>query len=160
MVLSLSLLVGIAHADASKLYFGVGISDGRVDIANDSDESIGAVNASFGLQLRDFVSIELAVGSASDQSNSILRDPQVTYQAAMLRLGYRWKRGGAYIIGGQALLDIDEQFITSDGGMVYGFGINLFGNETTALNFHVLDFDDGAFRTATIGFQHYFGELR
>ena len=160
MVLSLGLLAGTAHADAAKLYFGAGFSDGSVDIANGSDKSLGTVSASIGLQLLDFVGVEFAVGSASDQSGSILSDPLVTYQAAMLRLGYRWDRAGVYIMGGQARLDIDDQFNNSDAGNVFGFGINLFGNETTALNFHVLDFDDGAFSTATIGFQYYFGGFR
>lgn len=160
MVLSLGLLAGTAHADAAKLYFGAGFSDGSVDIANGGDKSLGTVSASVGLQLLDFISVEFAVGSASDQTGSILSEPLVTYQAALLRLGYRWDRAGVYIMGGQARLDVDAQFNNSDAGNAFGFGINLFGNETTALNFHVLDFDDGAFSTATIGFQYYFGGFR
>jgi len=160
IVLSLGLLAGTAHADAAKLYFGAGFSDGSVDIANGGDKSLGTVSATIGLQLLDFIGVEFAVGSASDQTGSILSEPLVTYQAAMLRLGYRWDRAGIYIMGGQARLDIDNQFNNSDAGNAFGFGINLFGNETTALNFHVLDFDDGAFSTATIGFQYYFGGFR
>ena len=160
MVLSLGLLAGTAHADAAKLYFGAGFSDGSVDIANGGDKSLGTVSASIGLQLLDFIGVEFAVGSASDQTGSILSEPLVTYQAALLRLGYRWDRAGVYIMGGQARLDIDKQYNNSDAGNAFGFGINLFGNETTALNFHVLDFDDGAFTTATIGFQYYFGGFR
>jgi len=160
MVLSLGLLAGTAHADAAKLYFGAGFSDGSVDIANGGDKSLGTVTASVGLQLLDFIGVELIAGSASDQTGSILSEPLVTYQAAMLRLGYRWDRAGVYVMGGQAILDIDDQFNNSDAGNAFGFGINLFGNETTALNFNVLDFDDGAFSTATIGFQYYFGGFR
>jgi len=160
LVLSLGLLAGTAHADVAKLYFGAGFSDGSVDITNGSDKSLGTISATVGLQLLDFVGVELEVGSASDQSGSILSEPLVTYQAVMLRLGYRWDRAGVYLLGGQARLDIDDQFNNSDAGNVFGFGINLFGNETTALNFHVLDFDDGAFSTATIGFQYYFGGFR
>jgi len=55
---------------------------------------------------------------------------------------------------------VDSQFNNSDAGNAIGFGINLFGNETTSLNFNFLDIDDGAFRTATIGFQYYFGGFR
>lgn len=160
LVLSLGLLAGTAHADAAKLYFGAGFSDGSVDIANGGDKSLGTVSASVGLQLLDFIGLELNVGSASDQTGSILSEPMVTYQAVLLRLGYRWDRAGVYILGGQARLDIDDSFNNSDAGNAFGFGINLFGNETTALNFHVLDFDDGAFSTATIGFQYYFGGFR
>lgn len=160
LVLSLGLMAGAAQADVAKLYIGAGLADGSVDIANGGDKSLGTISVSVGLQLLDFIGVELALGTASDQANSIVSEPLVTYQAAMLRLGYRWDRAGVYLLGGHARLDIDDKFNNSDAGNAFGFGINLFGNETTALNFHVLDFDDGAFTTATIGFQYYFGGFR
>ncbi|MGQ7847839.1 outer membrane beta-barrel protein [Granulosicoccus sp. 3-233] len=160
LVLSLGLLAGTAHADVTKLYFGAGFADGSVDVTDGGDKSLGTITATVGIQLLDFVGIELEAGAASDQSGSILSDSLVSYQAAMLRLGYRWDRVGVYVLGGHARLDIDEDFNDSDAGTAVGFGINLFGNETTALNLHVLDFDDGAFTTTTIGFQHYFGGFR
>ncbi|MFK8080115.1 MAG: outer membrane beta-barrel protein [Granulosicoccus sp.] len=162
LLLSLGLTVGSAHAQGgiAKLYYGAGFTDGSVDIANGEDKSLGTVSAVVGLQLADFVGVEIAVGAGSDQTGSILSEPLVTYQAALLRLGYRWDRAGIYIVGGQSRLDIDSDFNNSDAGNVLGFGINLFGNETTALNFNFLDIDDGAFSTATIGFQYYFGGFR
>lgn len=164
LVLGLVLIAGTSQAHAeggvAKLYYGLGITDGSVDITNGGDESLGTVSAALGLQLMDFLAIELNVGTGSDQTSSILSEPLVTYQAVLLRLGYRWDRAGVYVMGGQAHLDIDSQFNNTDAGNAFGFGINLFGNETTALNFNFLDIDDGAFRTATIGFQYYFGGFR
>lgn len=162
LMLSLGLLAGTAHADSrvAKLYLGTGFSDGNVDVANGGDKALGTISVTVGLQLLDFIGLELALGSASDQTGSILSEPLVTYQAAMLRLGYRWDRAGVYLLAGQARLDIDDQFNNSDAGNAYGFGVNLFGNETTALNFNYMDFDDGAFSAATIGFQYYFGGFR
>lgn len=160
LVLSLGLASGAASADSTRLYFGAGVSDGTVDITGGSSKSLGTLTATLGFQLHDFVGVELGFGSASDEASSVLNDPLVSYQAVLLRLGYRWDRLGVYLLGGQARLDIDDQFNSSDAGNAMGLGINLFGNETTSLNFHVLDFDDGAFTTATIGFQHYFGGFR
>lgn len=162
LMLSLGLMIGTASAEGgiAKLYYGAGFTDGSVDIANGSDKSLGTVSAVVGLQLANFVGVELAVGAGSDQTGSILSEPLVSYQAVLLRLGYRWDRTGVYILGGQARLDVDSQFNNSDAGNAFGFGINLFGNETTSLNFNVLNIDDGAFSTATIGFQHYFGGFR
>lgn len=162
LVLSLGFMAGSVQAESgvAKLYIGGGFSDGNVSIANSGDKALGTVSANIGLQLLDFVGIELAVGSSSDQTNSILSEPLVTYQAALLRLGYRWDRTAVYVVGGQARLDIDDTLNNSDAGNAYGFGINLFGNETTALNFSYMDFDDGAFSTTTIGFQYYFGGFR
>lgn len=160
LVLSLGLLAGAAHADAAKIYLGAGLADGSVDITNGSEKSLGTISVTVGVQLHDLIGVELGVGAASDQSGSILSESLVNYQSAMLRLGYRWDRIGVYVLGGYAQLDIDSDYNDSDGGTAVGFGINLFGNETTALNLNVLDFDDGAFTTTTIGFQHYFGGFR
>lgn len=162
VLLSLGLMVGQVHAESSaaKLYFGLGFSDGSVDIAGDEDMSLGTLSGSVGLQFLDFLGVELAAGVGSDQSGSILSEPLVSYQAALLRLGYRWDRAGVYLLAGQARLDFDSDLNSSDAGNAFGLGLNLFGNKTTSLNFNVLDLDDGAFRTATIGFQYYFGGFR
>ncbi len=159
MVLSLSLLAGSAQADVAKMYYGLGVTDGSLEVEGGDDDSLGTVNATLGLQLLDYVGLELEVGSASDQTSSILSDPLFTYQALMVRLGYRWDRAGIYVLGGQGRADASGSS-ASDSFNAFGFGINLFGNETTALNLHVLDLDDGAFKTATIGFQYYFGGFR
>lgn len=162
LLLSLGLALGTAHAQGgiAKLYFGAGFTDGSVNITNGGDKSLGTVSGVVGLQLANFVGIELALGTGSDQTGSILSEPLVTYQAALLRVGYRWNRTGVYLLGGQARLDVDSQLNNTDAGNAFGFGINMFGNETTSLNFNYLDIDGGAFSTTTIGFQHYFGGFR
>ncbi len=160
LALSLGLIAGTAQADIAKLYYGVGFSDGSVEVPGNGDRSLGTLTGTIGFQLLDFVGVELEVGAASDQVGSMLSEPLVQYQAALLRLGYRWDRAGIYVLGGQARLDIDSSLNNSDSGNAVGFGINLFGNEHTALNLHVLRMDEGAFTSATIGFQYYFGGFR
>ena len=161
LTLGLALAAGAAQADIAKPYYGVGFSDGSVEVPGDNDDrSLGTINATVGLQLLDFIGVELQVGAASDQMSSIVSEPLVNYQAAMLRLGYRWDRAGVYLLGGQARLDIDDSLNNTDSANVIGGGLNLFGNETTSLNFHLLRFGDEEFTTATIGFQYYFGGFR
>ncbi len=151
-----------AQADIAKMYFGAGFTDGTVDVIGNEavDKSLGTINATLGFQLMDFLGLELEVGSSSDQASSILSEPLLQYQAAMVRLGYRFDRAGFYVLGGQARLDIDKRLNTIDAGTAIGGGINFFGSETTALNFHVLSLDGGTFTTASIGFQYYFGGFR
>ncbi len=163
LILGLSLIAGQAHAgDVAKLYYGFGFSDGSLEINNGaSTKSLGTINATIGLQLLEFVGVEVQLGAGSDDSNSILTEPQASYAAAMLRLGYRWDRMGVYLLGGHAELDVDRALnVTSDTGQVLGLGINLFGNDTTSVNINFLRLDDDAFTTATIGFQYYFGGFR
>lgn len=163
LVLSLGLGMGTANAaEVAKVYFGAGFSDGRVEVTDGSDRSFGTANVTVGAQLLDFIGVELEAGAASDQVGSMISQPQVQYAAAMVRLGYRWDRAGIYVLGGQANLDVVGSLGNEDDGLVnaMGLGVNLFGNKTTALNFHVLRLGDGKFTTATVGFQYYFGGFR
>jgi len=162
LALSLGLMAGSAQAnDVAKMYFGAGFSDGSVEVGNTGDsKSLGTLSLTVGFQLLDFIGVELEAGSASDQVGSIISEPQASYQAALLRLGYRWDRAGVYLLAGQARLDFASEINTANSGNAVGFGVNLFGNDTTALNLHVLRLDGGTFTTATIGFQYYFGGFR
>lgn len=160
LVLGLGLLAGNAQADIAKMYYGIGFTDGSIELASKEDKSLGTINATLGFQLLDFIGLEVEVGSASDQAGSILSEPLVQYQAALVRLGYRWDRAGFYLLGGQARLDVDKSLNSVDAGTAVGAGINLFGSETTSLNLHVLSIDGGTFTTASVGFQYYFGGFR
>jgi len=155
-------LASPAHADIARMYVGLGFTDGTMELtgADAGDKSLGTVNATVGFQLMSFLGLELELGSSSDQPGSMLSEPLVQYQAAMVRLGYRFDRAGFYLLGGQARLDVDKRLNTVDAGTAVGGGINFFGSETTALNLHVLSLDGGTFTTASVGFQYYFGGFR
>ena len=155
-----SMMMSTAQAETSKLYYGVGLADGTVDINGNEDQNMGTLTGTAGLELWNLIGVEGALGLASDDVDSLLSEPQVSYAAAMLRVGFRVGRFGIYALGGQAFLDSASTLNFNTSGMAYGMGINLFGNGTTALNFHYLNLDDGAFSTASIGFQHYFGGYR
>jgi len=75
LALSLGLLAGQAQADIAKMYYGIGFTDGKMELTNAGDKSLGTVNATLGFQLLDFVGLELEVGAASDQAGSIISEP-------------------------------------------------------------------------------------
>lgn len=160
IALSFGLLAGQANADIAKMYYGIGFTDGKMDMPGDGNKSLGTINATLGFQLLNFLGLEIEAGVASDQASSIVSEPLVSYQAALIRLGYRFDRAGFYVLGGQARLDVEEGLNDVNAGTAYGAGINFFGSETTALNLHYLNIDDGAFTTASVGFQYYFGGFR
>jgi len=154
------LAAGSAQAEITTLYYGVGVTDGSVRVPGNGSKSLGTVTGTFGIQLREGVGIELEIGTASDDMGSILSAPLAQYQAALLRLGTRWNEREVYVLLGHALIDIDDNLNPTDAGNALGFGLNLYGSQTTAVNFHFLSLDDGAFNTATLGFQYYFGGFR
>jgi len=158
--LSLSLLAGAAHADMSKMYVGGGLSDANVEDAFGAETTLGTLSATIGYNLHPFFALELQLGTASDDTQSIVSESLLTYAAAMVRVGYQWDRVGIYLLGGQAQLNFDSRISDIESGSAVGIGINLFGTRNTSLNLHVLNFDGGLFRTTTIGLQHYFGGYR
>ena len=158
--LAAALGAGAAHAGAPVPYYGLGFSDGNLDVPGDGQRSLGTASATVGVRLLPFLGVEVEAGVASDDTDSILSEPLVNYQALMARVGWRWDRLGVYALAGQARLDVDQDLNPVEAGNVVGAGLNFFGNETTSLNLHVLRFGDDDFTTATIGFQHYFGGFR
>jgi len=160
LILGLGIFAGQAQADLAKLYYGLGVGDGSVEVTGGGDRSFGSFTGTVGLQLLDFVGVEIQAGAASDDKSSFFNDSMVSYQAAMVRLGFRWDKVGLYAIGGHAIMDVDSSLNFSDSGAALGFGVNLFGNETTALNLHFISLDDGAYENSSIGFQYFFGGFR
>ncbi len=160
MVLCFGLFAGSAQADISKLYFGVGLGDGGAEVNGSDERTLGTINGTVGLQLLNFVGVELQLGASSDDAQSVFTEAQVAYGAAMIRLGLRYGQIGAYVLGGQAFLDSVSSINFSESGEAVGVGLNLFGDDTTSLNIHFLRLDDGAYTNASIGFQYYFGGYR
>jgi len=160
LILSIGILSSSAYAESSLFYYGVGISDGSVEVSGRGDKNLGTINVTTGLQFSRHLGIELELGMASDDTGSIITDPLVSFQAALVKLGWDWGRFGAYVVGGHALMDIASELNYTDSGTAFGLGVNMFGSKTTSLNFHFLQLGDGAFRTATVGFQYYFGGFR
>ena len=159
----LGLGAAAATADAPAPYYGIGISDGNLDVPGDGTRSLGTLRPTLGVRLLPFLGLELEAGAGSDDTDSLLADPLVNYQALMARVGWRWDRVGVYALAGQARVDVESELgVAMDSGNAFGGGIDLFGNETTSLNLHVLRIGeaDENFTTATIGFQHYFGGFR
>ena len=170
VIVGMFSFAGSAHADLlgdffkerdlSKFYYGIGVSDGSVQVNGADDRSMGTLSTTLGLNLVDLVGVEFQVGAASDDSQSLFSESQVLYGAAMVRLGVRYGQVGVYGLLGQAILDTASSVNFSKSGEALGFGLNLFGNSTTSLNLHFLRLDGGAFTTASIGFQYYFGGYR
>jgi len=134
VALSLSLLAGAAHADMSKMYVGGGLSDANVEDAFGAETTLGTLSGTIGYSLHPLLALELQLGTASDDTQSIVSE--------------------------QAQLNFDSRISDIESGSAVGIGINLFGTRNTSLNLHVLNFDGGLFRTTTIGLQHYFGGYR
>ena len=148
-----------ASAETPKYFYSLGVGDGAIT-SNNTESSAKEMNASFGLEYMKYFGVELRAGFSSDDTGSLITDSQLSYQALMLRLGYRWDRVGVYLLGGQAAIQASSELGFEDSGTATGISVNLFGSPTTALNLSHLNIDDGNFTTTNIGFQYFFGGYR
>ncbi len=167
-VLGLGLASGTAQADALKMYAGLGVADSTLERSGGSDLSLGTLSAKLGFSIGGILSIEADVGVMSDDSSSIASESVINYQAILGRLGWTFDRTHVYGLAGQARVETDLDLAFGGEGLgsrsetvnVFGAGVSLFGNETTAVNVELRYFDEGDLTSAHIGVRHFFGGFR
>lgn len=160
LIFLMSSMVMPAAAQESNIYYGIGFSDGGLEVPGNSSRNIGTLSASVGTQLSDRFALEFAFGAGSDDHSSIFSDSLVQYQAGLLRINHSWANKQVYLLLGHARLDVDSRLNPVNAGNAFGFGINLFGTEHLAINANVLNLAGGEFTSAAIGIQYFVGGVR
>ena len=141
-------------------YFGVQAANTDIDGVENGGDDIGTLHGTVGFFFKWGISLEARAGLGSDQPSSLLQDPVSSYGAGMLRYHYTWnEKIMAYASAGAGIrLNSDDIDSDSSAGLAAAFGLNLFGNERTAVNMEFFYLGGGDASTSLgIGFQHYFG---
>lgn len=149
-----------ATAQESNVYYGIGFSDGGLQVPGNGSRNVGTLAISVGTQLSDRIGIELALGAGSDEVSSIFSESLVQYQAGLLRLSHSWSNKEVYVLLGHARLDVDSRVNPVNAGNAFGLGINLFGTKNVAINAHYLNLAGGEFTSAVVGIQYFIGGVR
>ena len=121
-------VVGNAHAEKEGLFWGVNVSDVDVDI----DESVSGASLQLGYQFNKYFGVDGRVGVASNEVDSIVRDPLFKQYALLGRFGYEWEQASVYALAGYA--NLLSSFDNDGDGFTGGIEINLFGTPSTALS--------------------------
>jgi len=125
LVLMMSGVSSPVLAQASNIYYGIGINDASLEVPGNTSQSMPALGVSIGTQLSDRVGLELALGTGSSDPNSLFSEPPIQYQAALVRFSHAWANKEVYLLLGHARLDIDSGLNPINGGNALGIGINL-----------------------------------
>ncbi len=168
LMMGIGLASSAAQAAAPKLYVGAGFADSTLERPGGSDMSLGTISAKLGVRIGRFLSVEADLGLMSDDSSSIASESVVSYQAVFGRLGYAFDRTYVYAMAGQSRVEVDNDLVFNGNGLgsntetvnVYGAGISLFGNETTAINLEARYFEEGTLESVHIGIRHFFDGFR
>lgn len=170
-LLALALFSGAACAteDVGNWYFGLGVSSfnhKRLDIGNHLYETNGYV-AKLGYSLGQYLAVEGHLGSGMGDKSS--------YDTAGLRLDTRYVAGiyarvnlpldkvKLYAMGGYTSVNLGAELdgVGTDtetlSGMGYGFGVELYGNQTTALSLEYMRYLRGeTYTDAVMGLDNEF----
>ena len=146
-------------------YFGVHYSDSLDTIESDSDTeetNRGHLKVKYGTYLNDFVSIE---GHAGYVTSSTADAGLLTF-SGLFRAEKKFEQTSIYgLFGASAVYAYNDDNGNADESSIsYGFGVEVFGSEYTAITLEYVslidvELDDGSdfsFETLGIGFTYYF----
>lgn len=164
--------------DRNKLYLGIngGSYLEMIDLETIGNEDGLGGAFQIGYDLHKFIAVESQLGIAyasldeSSGGNTLSVENTIYYGSIYLRGNVRFDTFTLFAIGGYtylqsdvesssniAILNIDDSENFDD--MSYGAGIDLYGNDTTALSFkwiRIIDLgDQGELDTWMLGFTHY-----
>lgn len=162
LLLGFSAFSASAEDSVQSLYYGLEIGNGKYDASNTVEDTMLDVGGAVGLRILPFLSVEARLGVGSNDDSSLVGDSEVVRGAGLLKLDYVGNNVIAYIAGGVGAVNSDRAGVKfDDDGVVVGVGVELFGNERTALSISYTNYErDKAkldYTVANIGFRHYFG---
>lgn len=152
-LVGLILLSSQVVADSSmpnpNQYFGVTISVAEIEPDNGvTDDEIANINLKAGYDFFKFLSVEVHLGGSGD----------VYYTGGFLRGNLPLNRINLYGLAGAAYVDdSDNKFGDSYFEPAFGIGIELYGNDTTALTAEYIQYGfDDVYSMIGVGLVHHF----
>jgi hypothetical protein len=151
----------LQQADTSNIYLGFQLYNGDLDGVEGVGQDMSVLNATLGYTLKAGISVEARYGAGSDQLDSLVQDPVSSYIAGLVRYHYTWDNimvyagAGMGVRGHSSVLEgVDDRQI----GVTVSFGVNLFGNDKSAVNLEYFTISgDERYSAIGFGYHHYFG---
>lgn len=140
-------------------YFGITASDAQLESQSGGEFDGGSLGAKLGYSLNRWLDIELHTGADFFSDQDDFNKLEVGYVASFMKLKLPYERVNIYGLIGLALVGADygSAFDDTFSDGAFGFGVELYGTQRTALNieFSQLGTDD-KYKLMGIGFIHRF----
>lgn len=159
--LAVGTLDFLHKAESSRIYLGIQLFNGDLDGVDELGQDMSVLNATFGYKIGRGLAVEARFGAGSDQLDTVAQDPVSSYAASLVRYQYTWDNNimayagvGVGLRNHSRVLGINENQL----GGALAFGVNLFGNDNSAINIEYFTVDGpDRYSAIGIGFHHYFG---
>ena len=153
LILALILLVAplTALAERPGQYWGVTLDSAVLTDTSDEEENATNLNLMLGYKFNDFLGVEFQGGGGSEDD--------VLYAGAFARFDLPFERVNVFLLAGGAATEFDDASTgdrETESDLAAGLGIELFGNERTALRLQYMNYADTTYETIGLGFVHHF----
>jgi hypothetical protein len=130
------------------------ISDSELTAPNGLGADGTDLGVHVGYHFGDFAGAELRVGGSSTDNAE-----EVYYTAAFGRFNLPFEQVNVYLLAGAAAVSFNQgppKERENETDLAGGIGVELFGNERTAVRFEYTNLADDTYEKVGLGFVHYF----
>lgn len=153
---SVLLMSANVFADSPRPYFGISISDAQFAAENGAKNDYTDLKFKLGYEINHHFYNEFHIGTnVSTDSDEM---SEVTYIAGLIRGNLPLKNINIYwLLGLGGVFADTPTFDDSYADVAAGFGVELFGTDTTALSLEYMQYGiDDAYKTLGVGIVHHF----
>lgn len=149
---------GQLYADDSKFYYGLGLAGADFELASGNEISTHGLHFKLGREFGRFLSIETHLGLSADSTDNLLGDAELMYGGAFARLNLPFEKVNLYVLGGASTVKYSFSGLEdTESEAASGFGVDLFGNERTALTIEFLRYGtDNTLDIISVGYMYRF----
>lgn len=147
------------YAETPHNYFGIAFSDAQLETQAGAEFDGGSLNTTLGYSLNRWLDVELRAGADFFSEQDDFNQLEVGYVASFMKLKLPYERINVYGLVGLGLVSADYGAAFNDtfSDGAFGFGVELYGSERTALNIEYSQIGtDDKYKMMGIGFTRRF----
>ena len=155
----IALVPLVATAEQPAKYWGLSIGDAEVTDSNDNSADATNIGLHLGYHFTDWIGIELQAGDAVGGVSGNRRSEDTRYVGGFARFDLPFERTNLFVLLGGSAVELDEgppANMESESGVSGGIGLELFGNERTAVRLEYVSHADQTYEMLSLGFTHHF----
>lgn len=149
----------LAHAEQPNLYWGVSLGNYTIDQrdAGGSSEDTTDFGGRLGYHFGDFIGIEARAGVDTGGFSGD-NDTDTEYVGLFGRFDLPFEKTNVYLLLGASEVRVDGEEVDSDeyDSVAGGIGIELYGNERSALTLEYMTYSDDAYSGLSLGYKRHF----
>lgn len=149
--------LGAVAQDEPPQYIGISAGGFELTDVDDNVTEITNVGLRGGYKFGRFFGVEVRGGWESGDVSGALDSPDLTYAGVFARADLPFERANVFLLAGGASVRYQgPQDTEVESDVAAGLGIELYGNERTAVTLDYMNYVDGTYEGVSLGLVHHF----